>query len=88
MEHKYLVVVGIKGKSRDGLLPVIKKRMKMLTSDRKLTPEEVIDSAKIRDWIPADCRWYEVYELRPYSVEGCNPRRFDWRSPHGKRKVG
>jgi len=62
MSFKYLVVVGVKDQAPNPL-PVIRKRMRIVESSKKLTKTEVLEEAEIRGYIPQFSRWTEVYSM-------------------------
>lgn len=71
----YLVVAGAKEGS--GLLPVIRRRHKVIDFAEEKDTDSVIRYVVAQGWFPRDTRWIEVYRVFPMVEEGKTHRRFD-----------
>jgi len=74
-EFSYLVVAGVK--ERDGELPVIKRRYRVVSFVSEKSSEVVIRYVGDQGWFPRTTRWIEVYRVLPITEGEKNHRRFD-----------
>jgi len=74
-EFSYLVIAGVK--ENDKLLPVIRRRHKVVSFLEKKDANSVIKYVISQGWIPRNTRWIEVYRVFPVTEGEKNYRRFD-----------
>lgn len=71
----YLIIAGVK--ESDGLLPVIKRRHRVVSFGEKKDADSVIKYVIDQGWFPRNTRWIEVYRVLPVTEGEKNHRRFD-----------
>lgn len=71
---RYVVVAGVK---EPGVLPVIKRRHRMVSFRDEKETDKIIEYVVTQGWFPRDTKWIEVYRVVPMKGEGKPHRRFD-----------
>jgi hypothetical protein len=71
----YLIIAGVN--ESDGLLPVIKRRHRVVSFGEKKDTKSVIRYVVDQGWFPRNTRWIEVYRVLPVTEGEKNHRRFD-----------
>jgi hypothetical protein len=71
----YLVIAGVN--ERDGLLPVVKRRYRVVAFSDKKDADSVIQYVVDQGWFPRDTKWIEVYRVLPVAECKKDHRRFD-----------